>query len=171
MAGRAVARLQSPYGNMVLTATHMLSDGRCSSCSRKQDRGWLERAPCILLPGPPGMTGGRTGKHKLSFPACFSARSSESPLGNCQQTPPEHLETSLGCPDRASEQVCRRGRPDFLLREASCGVSWGREDGTVSSCLLLIISSRGFWEISALHSLQEPPSPGKDGGAGKREDI
>lgn len=56
---------------------------------QQQDPGWLEGALWTPLPGLlPGKSGGRTGKHRLLFPACFSVRSCESPWGNCPQAPP-----------------------------------------------------------------------------------
>lgn len=51
-------------------ATYMLPDGAGPrAAQREQDPGWLEGALWTLLPGLPGKTGGRTGKHGLLVPS------------------------------------------------------------------------------------------------------
>lgn len=69
-AGRAVARLQFSNGNIVVTATELLSDGLLvhlqlgAGCQA----GWKERFR-IVFQGLPGKTRGRARKHGLFIPS------------------------------------------------------------------------------------------------------
>lgn len=92
--GRALAGLQASNGNIVVTATSMLSDGLLVFLQLEADARLEGKSCfCILFPGLPGKAEGGTGE------PCFSLQSCESPLGNCQQTPLEHLRTLFGCLD------------------------------------------------------------------------